>query len=131
VCYFNIFFFLQVGIDATHVRLPNTVTQDEVLRAIAAVNEDASVHGLIVQLPLDSVNRMDVEMVTNAVSPLKDVDGSEVVCINAGKLSRGDLNSCFIPCTPNGCMEGTAFSRGASAHLQPTSELLRRPRDLR
>ncbi|XP_019751737.1 C-1-tetrahydrofolate synthase, cytoplasmic-like [Hippocampus comes] len=93
----------EVGIDATHVRLPNTVTQDEVLRAIAAVNEDASVHGLIVQLPLDSVNRMDVEMVTNAVSPLKDVDG--LSCINAGKLSRGDLNSCFIPCTPNGCME--------------------------
>ncbi|XP_051908781.1 C-1-tetrahydrofolate synthase, cytoplasmic-like [Hippocampus zosterae] len=93
----------EVGIEAKHVRLPNTVTQDEVLRAIAAVNEDASVHGLIVQLPLDSVNRMDVEMVTNAVSPLKDVDG--LSCINAGKLSRGDLNSCFIPCTPNGCME--------------------------
>ncbi|XP_077409744.1 C-1-tetrahydrofolate synthase, cytoplasmic-like [Vanacampus margaritifer] len=93
----------EVGIEASHVRLPNTVTQDEVLRTIASVNEDASVHGLIVQLPLDSVNHMDVELVTNAVSPLKDVDG--LSCINAGKLSRGDLNNCFIPCTPNGCME--------------------------
>ncbi|XP_077366950.1 C-1-tetrahydrofolate synthase, cytoplasmic-like isoform X2 [Festucalex cinctus] len=93
----------EVGIDASHVRLPNTVTQDEVLRAIAAVNEDASVHGLIVQLPLDCVARVDVELLTDAVSPLKDVDG--LSCINAGKLSRGDLSNCFIPCTPNGCME--------------------------
>ncbi|XP_049613733.1 C-1-tetrahydrofolate synthase, cytoplasmic [Syngnathus scovelli] len=93
----------EVGIEAAHVRLPNTVTQDEVLRTIASVNEDASVHGLIVQLPLDSINHMDVELVTNAVSPLKDVDG--LSCINAGKLSRGDLNNCYIPCTPNGCME--------------------------
>ncbi|XP_061668658.1 C-1-tetrahydrofolate synthase, cytoplasmic-like [Syngnathoides biaculeatus] len=93
----------EVGIEAAHVRLPNTVTQDEVLRTIMSVNEDVSVHGLIVQLPLDSVHHMDVEMVTNAVSPLKDVDG--LSCINAGKLSRGDLNNCFLPCTPNGCME--------------------------
>uniref|UniRef100_A0A3B3I8X4 Tetrahydrofolate dehydrogenase/cyclohydrolase catalytic domain-containing protein n=1 Tax=Oryzias latipes TaxID=8090 RepID=A0A3B3I8X4_ORYLA len=41
--------------------------------------------------------------VTNAVAPEKDVDG--LTSINAGKLSRGDLGECFIPCTPNGCME--------------------------
>ncbi|XP_061901178.1 C-1-tetrahydrofolate synthase, cytoplasmic-like [Entelurus aequoreus] len=93
----------EVGIDAAHVRLPNTSTQKEVLRAIMSVNEDTSVHGLIVQLPLDSVHAIDMELITNAVSPLKDVDG--LSCINAGKLSRGDLNKCFIPCTPNGCME--------------------------
>uniref|UniRef100_A0A3P8TKH3 Tetrahydrofolate dehydrogenase/cyclohydrolase catalytic domain-containing protein n=1 Tax=Amphiprion percula TaxID=161767 RepID=A0A3P8TKH3_AMPPE len=72
-----------------------------------SVNENVSVHGLIVQLPLDSVNRIDTELITNAVSPEKDVDGY-VVCINAGKLSRGDLNDCFIPCTPN----VTQLSRG-------------------
>ncbi|XP_041661036.1 C-1-tetrahydrofolate synthase, cytoplasmic-like [Cheilinus undulatus] len=93
----------EIGIEAKHVRLPNTATQDEVLRSIMAVNDDQSVHGLIVQLPLDSVNTMDSELVTNAVSPEKDVDG--LSCINAGKLSRGDLKNCFIPCTPNGCME--------------------------
>ncbi|XP_069028736.1 C-1-tetrahydrofolate synthase, cytoplasmic-like isoform X1 [Embiotoca jacksoni] len=93
----------QIGIDAKHVRLPSTATQDEVLRSIMSVNENPSVHGLIVQLPLDSVNRIDAELVTNSVNPEKDVDG--LSCINAGKLSRGDLNDCFIPCTPNGCME--------------------------
>ncbi|TKS65060.1 C-1-tetrahydrofolate synthase, cytoplasmic [Collichthys lucidus] len=67
---------LQIGIDAKHVRLPNTATQDEVLRSVMAVNDDLSVHGLIVQLPLDSVNTIDTELITNAVSPQKDVDGS-------------------------------------------------------
>ncbi|KAG7281237.1 hypothetical protein CRUP_019762 [Coryphaenoides rupestris] len=55
------------------------------------------------ELPLDSVNKMDTEKVTNAVAPEKDVDG--LTSINAGKLARGDLADCFIPCTPNGCME--------------------------
>ncbi|KAM8725790.1 C-1-tetrahydrofolate synthase, cytoplasmic-like [Acanthopagrus schlegelii] len=93
----------EIGIDAKHVRLPSSATQDEVLRSIMSVNENPSVHGLIVQLPLDSVNPVNTELITNAVSPEKDVDG--LSCINAGKLSRGDLNDCFIPCTPNGCME--------------------------
>ncbi|XP_013879365.1 C-1-tetrahydrofolate synthase, cytoplasmic isoform X1 [Austrofundulus limnaeus] len=93
----------EIGIDAKHVRLPSSATQAEVLQSVLSVNENPSVHGLIVQLPLDSVNRIDTELVTNAVSPDKDVDG--LSCINAGKLSRGDLKDCFIPCTPNGCME--------------------------
>ncbi|XP_039874386.1 C-1-tetrahydrofolate synthase, cytoplasmic-like isoform X4 [Simochromis diagramma] len=75
----------------------------QVLHSIMSVNENACVHGLIVQLPLDSANCIDTELVTNAVSSQKDVDG--LSCINAGKLSRGDLNDCFIPCTPNACME--------------------------
>ncbi|XP_047244814.1 C-1-tetrahydrofolate synthase, cytoplasmic-like [Girardinichthys multiradiatus] len=93
----------EIGIDAKHIRLPKSATQKEVLQSIMSVNENLSVHGLIVQLPLDSINRIDTELITNAVSPDKDVDG--LSCINAGKLSRGDLNDCFIPCTPNGCME--------------------------
>ncbi|XP_040920680.1 C-1-tetrahydrofolate synthase, cytoplasmic-like isoform X2 [Toxotes jaculatrix] len=93
----------EIGIDAKHVRLPNTASQDEVLQSIMSVNENLSVHGLIVQLPLDSVNPINTELITNAVSPEKDVDG--LSCVNAGKLSRGDLKDCFIPCTPNGCME--------------------------
>ncbi|XP_062863456.1 C-1-tetrahydrofolate synthase, cytoplasmic [Trichomycterus rosablanca] len=93
----------EIGINATHMRLPQTATENEVLQSITAVNEDSSVHGLIVQLPLDSIHRIDTEKVTNAVAPEKDVDG--LTSINAGKLARGDLGDCFIPCTPNGCME--------------------------
>lgn len=47
----------------------------QVLRSIMAVNDDSSVHGLIVQLPLDSAHPIDSELITNAVSPEKDVDG--------------------------------------------------------
>ncbi|TTC73829.1 C-1-tetrahydrofolate synthase, cytoplasmic [Bagarius yarrelli] len=93
----------EIGINATHMRLPQTATEDEVLQRITEVNENSSVHGLIVQLPLDSIHRIDTEKVTNTVAPQKDVDG--LTSINAGKLARGDLGDCFIPCTPNGCME--------------------------
>ncbi|KAM9708081.1 C-1-tetrahydrofolate synthase, cytoplasmic-like [Menidia menidia] len=93
----------EIGINATHMRLPKTATEEEVLHGIREVNENSSVHGLIVQLPLDSLHKIDTEKVTNAVAPEKDVDG--LTSTNAGKLSRGDLGDCFIPCTPNGCME--------------------------
>lgn len=93
----------EIGINANHIRLPETATEDEVLRSIVAVNENPAFHGLIVQLPLDSINPINTEKITNAVAPEKDVDG--LTSINAGKLSRGDLGDCFIPCTPNGCME--------------------------
>ncbi|KAI4898018.1 hypothetical protein NFI96_016652, partial [Prochilodus magdalenae] len=93
----------EIGINANHIRLPKTATEDEVLWKIEAVNENPAVHGLIVQLPLDSINPINTEKVTNAVAPEKDVDG--LSSMNAGKLARGDLRSCFIPCTPNGCME--------------------------
>ncbi|KAI5615147.1 C-1-tetrahydrofolate synthase, cytoplasmic isoform X1 [Silurus asotus] len=94
---------LQIGINANHIRLPKMATEDEVLQSITMFNEDPDVHGLIVQLPLDSINPINTEKVTNAVNPDKDVDGLNSV--NAGKLARGDLHNCFIPCTPHGCME--------------------------
>uniref|UniRef100_A0A8C0ZAF8 C-1-tetrahydrofolate synthase, cytoplasmic n=1 Tax=Cyanistes caeruleus TaxID=156563 RepID=A0A8C0ZAF8_CYACU len=74
-----------------------------VLKCIASLNTDPAVHGFIVQLPLDSDKPINTEKITNAVAPEKDVDG--LSSINAGKLSRGDLGDCFIPCTPKGCME--------------------------
>ncbi|CAN9508010.1 unnamed protein product [Ophioblennius macclurei] len=93
----------QIGIEAKHLRLPRNAMPDQVLQSILALNQDPAVHGLIVQLPLDSVHHIPSHMVTNAVCPEKDVDG--LSCINAGRLSRGDLDDCFLPCTPNGCME--------------------------
>ncbi|XP_030070636.1 C-1-tetrahydrofolate synthase, cytoplasmic [Microcaecilia unicolor] len=93
----------EIGINANHIKLPKSATETEVLRSIASLNEDSTVHGLIVQLPLDSDNPISTEKVTNAVAPEKDVDG--LTSINAGKLARGDLGDCFIPCTPKGCLE--------------------------
>uniref|UniRef100_A0A8D0K5V9 C-1-tetrahydrofolate synthase, cytoplasmic n=2 Tax=Sus scrofa TaxID=9823 RepID=A0A8D0K5V9_PIG len=94
---------LQIGIKAMHIKLPRTATESEVLKCITSLNEDLTVHGFILQLPLDSENPINAEALINAIAPEKDVDG--LTSINAGKLARGDLNDCFIPCTPKGCLE--------------------------
>ncbi|XP_039325290.1 C-1-tetrahydrofolate synthase, cytoplasmic isoform X2 [Saimiri boliviensis] len=93
----------EIGIRATHIKLPRTTTESEVIKYITSLNEDSTIHGFIVQLPLDSENSINTEEVVNAIVPEKDVDG--LTSISAGKLARGDLNDCFIPCTPKGCLE--------------------------
>uniref|UniRef100_A0A673FMZ8 C-1-tetrahydrofolate synthase, cytoplasmic n=1 Tax=Sinocyclocheilus rhinocerous TaxID=307959 RepID=A0A673FMZ8_9TELE len=94
---------MQLMTPLMRLTLPRTATENEVMRSVMEVNEDSKVHGLIVQLPLDSINTINTERIINTVAPEKDMDG--LTSINAGKLARGDLGDCFIPCTPNGCME--------------------------
>eukprot|EP00111_Clytia_hemisphaerica_P019864 TCONS_00058558-protein len=96
-------FAQQLGMNAEILKLPNTSTEQELLSTVERLNNDDNVHGIIVQLPLDSENPIDSALATNAVSPEKDVDG--INDINAGRLARGSLDTCFAPCTPNGCME--------------------------
>jgi len=96
-------FARELGMNAEIVKLPNTTTQDQLLDTVSKLNGDENVHGIIVQLPLDSVNPIDSSIATNAVCPEKDVDG--INDVNAGRLARGDLANCFAPCTPAGCME--------------------------
>ncbi|XP_056022205.1 C-1-tetrahydrofolate synthase, cytoplasmic-like isoform X2 [Ostrea edulis] len=92
-----------VGVNASHVKLSQTASQTEVLETVEKLNNDPSVHGIIVQLPLDTVNDIDAHLVTNTIKPEKDVDGLHES--NAGKLARGDLEGCIFPCTPRGCLE--------------------------
>jgi len=92
-----------LGLDARHIKLPRSVTEEEVLAAIDNLNNDVTVHGIIVQLPLDCEQKIDSAKCTNAVLPRKDVDGLHD--INAGRLSRGELSDSFHPCTPRGCMK--------------------------
>jgi len=96
-------FAQELGMNAEIVKLPNTSTELQVLKTVQRLNADPDVHGIIVQLPLDSANPINASLATNAVMPEKDVDG--INDINAGRLARGDLENCFTPCTPNGCME--------------------------
>ena len=70
---------------------------------VERLNNDSKVHGMIVQLPLDTVNEIDSEEVLNTIRPQKDVDGLNSE--NAAKLCRGDLKDCIMPCTPNGCLQ--------------------------
>ena len=90
---------IECGIESRVLRLPETTTQDELLAHVRACNEDASVHGLLVQLPLPA--HIDERAVIETIAPGKDVDGFTPV--NVGRLVIGE--KCFAPCTPAGCME--------------------------
>lgn len=77
----------------------------QLLDQVSALNDDASVHGIIVQLPFDSNHKIDADRVTNLIAPHKDVDG--LSDLNAGRLLHGQITGVksFVPCTPAGCME--------------------------
>ncbi|KAL9890659.1 C-1-tetrahydrofolate synthase, cytoplasmic-like [Glossina fuscipes fuscipes] len=92
----------EIGIDVRLVQLPRSITQIELLDKIFNLNNDPSVHGIIVQMPLDCETKIDSHKITDAVSPDKDVDG--LLTINEGRVSIGDLGG-FMPCTPWGCIE--------------------------
>ena len=87
------------GIASRVLGLPPETAQDGLLAHVRACNEDASVHGLLVQLPLPA--HIDERAVIEAIAPEKDVDGFTPV--NVGRLVIGE--KCFAPCTPAGCME--------------------------
>jgi len=87
------------GIDSRRVSLPADSSQAQVLDAVAELNADPAVHGIIVQLPLP--DGLDPVVVQEAIDPAKDVDGLHPW--NEGRLLRGD--PAFAPCTPAGIVE--------------------------
>ncbi|XP_043669978.1 C-1-tetrahydrofolate synthase, cytoplasmic isoform X3 [Vespula pensylvanica] len=91
-----------IGINVQHVKLPNTITETELINVVNKLNNDPNTHGIIVQMPLDTVNEINSHLITNTVSPSKDVDGLNT--INEGRVTIGDMSG-FVPCTPNGCIE--------------------------
>ena len=90
---------LRAGIRSTILRLPESCTQEELESAVAALNADQSVHGILVQLPLPK--GLDEARVLALIDPEKDVDGFHAM--NAGKLMSGQPG--FVPCTPLGVMK--------------------------
>jgi methylenetetrahydrofolate dehydrogenase (NADP+)/methenyltetrahydrofolate cyclohydrolase/formyltetrahydrofolate synthetase len=93
----------EIGMGAELVKLPRTITEIELLEELNKLNSDPKVHGIIVQMPLDTETNIDSHKVTDAVDPSKDVDG--LCTINEGRVAVGELNSGFMPCTPYGCIE--------------------------
>ena len=89
----------ECGIKSLEIHLPAETTQDELLQKLAELAGDASVHGLLVQLPLPA--HIDEKTVIEAIPPQKDVDG--FTAVNVGRMMIGE--ECFLPCTPAGCME--------------------------
>ncbi|XP_020269788.1 bifunctional protein FolD 4, chloroplastic-like isoform X2 [Asparagus officinalis] len=90
-----------VGIKSYEVNLPEDCTEEDVLKHISGFNDDPSVHGILVQLPLP--RHMDEQSIINAVSIEKDVDGFNP--LNIGCLALQGREPLFVPCTPKGCME--------------------------
>ena len=87
----------EVGLNSDVIRYPNDVDEKTILQKIKDLNEDTSVSGILVQLPLPK--HIDKKKVIDTISPYKDVDGFHPM--NVGNLSSGYESS--IPCTPLGC----------------------------
>lgn len=88
-----------LGFGSDHLQFEESISESELLATIIGLNNDKTVHGILVQLPLpDHVN---AEKILNAIDPDKDVDGFHPV--NVGRLSIGQDG--LFPCTPMGVME--------------------------
>jgi methylenetetrahydrofolate dehydrogenase (NADP+)/methenyltetrahydrofolate cyclohydrolase len=88
----------EAGIDSFHHTLPVETSQADLLELLDRLNADASVHGILVQLPLPG--HIDEQTVIERIDPAKDVDGFHPV--NVGRLSLG--LPALEPCTPRGCV---------------------------
>jgi methylenetetrahydrofolate dehydrogenase (NADP+)/methenyltetrahydrofolate cyclohydrolase len=89
----------KAGIASSLHELPQATTQAQLLDLVAQLNEDASVHGILVQLPLPP--QIDEAAVIRAVAPAKDVDGFGPE--NLGLLAAGHPR--YLPCTPAGIQQ--------------------------
>ncbi|XP_077209938.1 bifunctional protein FolD 4, chloroplastic-like [Tasmannia lanceolata] len=90
-----------VGITSHEVNLQEDCTEEEVIKYISGFNNDPSVHGILVQLPLP--RHMNEQNILNAVNIEKDVDGFHP--LNIGRLAMQGREPLFVPCTPKGCIE--------------------------
>jgi len=89
---------LAVGFLSEVKELSNTISQMELVQEIRRCNEDSSIHGILVQLPLPK--HIENEAVINAIDPAKDVDGFHP--INVGRFHTNQPS--FVPCTPKGVL---------------------------
>ncbi len=87
-----------VGIRSVEKCLPRQASENEVLEIIRELNEDSSIHGILVQLPLPE--HIDPSVVVDAIDPNKDVDGLHRNNVAALVLGEEGL----VPCTPTGCL---------------------------
>ena len=86
----------EVGMKDRSMHLPESTTEEELLKIIDDLNKDSTVHGILIQLPLPK--HINEEKVLLAIDPEKDVDGFHPM--NVGNLVIG--KKAFLPCTPHG-----------------------------
>lgn len=89
----------EVGFQSTLIRKPADTTEEELLKIVYQLNQDASIDGFIVQLPLPK--HIDEQRINLAIHPHKDVDGFHPE--NFGRMAQG--LPCYLPATPFGILE--------------------------
>ncbi len=114
------------GLNSVLEKYEATMTEAELLARVEALNNDPSIHGILVQLPLPK--HIDDHKVIEAISPAKDVDGFHVA--SAGALMVGEQG--FKACTPYGCMKmlesiGMKDLRGKHAVVIGRSNIVGKP----
>ncbi|MFB7639276.1 bifunctional methylenetetrahydrofolate dehydrogenase/methenyltetrahydrofolate cyclohydrolase FolD [Peribacillus butanolivorans] len=87
-----------LGMHSVLIKKPADLTQEELIQNIDELNQDDSIHGILVQLPLPG--HIQEKAIIEAISPEKDVDGFHP--INIGRMMTGQ--DAFLPCTPYGVM---------------------------
>ena len=90
---------IEIGILDRFQRFPATLAEAELLGLVDSLNNDPTVHGILVQLPLPS--HINEQKVIERIDPAKDVDGFHP--INVGKMLLG--HDCYLPCTPHGVIK--------------------------
>lgn len=85
--------------DFSHLKLPENVSEEELLNLINELNQNDNVDGILVQMPIPK--HLNAKKIQNAINPLKDVDG--LTDINMGKLIHG--TDSLVPCTPAGILD--------------------------
>jgi methylenetetrahydrofolate dehydrogenase (NADP+)/methenyltetrahydrofolate cyclohydrolase len=115
----------EAGMRSIHHELPAETSQADLLELVGALNADAEVDGILVQLPLPDA--IDQDAIVAAIDPSKDVDG--LTATSAGLLAQGRPG--LVPCTPAGVMEMLAGEgievAGAEAVIVGRSILVGRP----
>lgn len=89
----------EVGIDSEIIRMEATITEEQLINKINELNNDDSVHGILVQLPIPK--HIDEQKIIETIDPKKDVDGFHP--INIGRMIVGQ--DAFLPCTPFGIIK--------------------------
>jgi methylenetetrahydrofolate dehydrogenase (NADP+) / methenyltetrahydrofolate cyclohydrolase len=116
----------ELGLHSVKLELPAEMTQEELLRHVAALNHDPAIHGILVQSP--PPKHIDEAAIVRAIDPRKDVDGFHPV--NVAKLALEDASG-FVPCTPAGCqrllMDAGIETSGANVVVLGRSMIVGKP----
>ena len=116
----------EAGMHSVTIRMSADTTQEALLGQVKALNEDAAIHGILVQMPLPK--HIDSDRIIRTIRPEKDVDGFHPV--NVGKNLIGEKDG-FVPCTPAGVQELLVRSgvqtKGAECVIVGRSNIVGKP----